>query len=210
MNSEIILSPEELFFMGRLLQAKYIDYAYVAAMHDIEQKFALFESEVKAHLVTKGILIEDFGGNIEVNAEVITVLKPVFFGETETAVEICNIGEKNYIESYRYHFLDGRITNVVGTDGKFMIRQVNQSEISDKINSLIPQAYEVECKAVAGIDKDKITRLMAVKNIVVGGAAEVKNYIEADGVIYHENKGQIECVSREQFIAETFEVVKGV
>ena len=46
-ENEITLSPEELYYLGSVLQAKYIDYAYVAAMDDIGQNYALFESEAK-------------------------------------------------------------------------------------------------------------------------------------------------------------------
>ena len=36
--NEYEISPEELFFLGALLQAKYIDYAYIAAMDDIQDQ----------------------------------------------------------------------------------------------------------------------------------------------------------------------------
>ena len=112
MNKEIVLTPEQLFFMGRLLQAKYIDYAYVAAMNDINQNFALFETEAKATLVSAGVLMEDFGGNVEVDPAVLSVLKPIFFGEIETSIDICNIGETNIVSVYKYHFHDGAVTEV--------------------------------------------------------------------------------------------------
>ncbi len=89
MEKEIILTPEELYYLGTLLQAKYIDYAYVAAMDDIGQNYKLFEKETGAALVSKGILLEDFSGNTEISEAAAGLLRPIFFGETETSIDIC-------------------------------------------------------------------------------------------------------------------------
>ena len=70
MQKEVILSPEELYDLGTRLQARYIDYAYVAAMEDIGQNYPLFERETGAALVKRGILEEDFSGTVTISAEV--------------------------------------------------------------------------------------------------------------------------------------------
>lgn len=210
MNKEIVLTPEQLFFMGRLLQAKYIDYAYVAAMNDINQNFSLFETEAKAALVSAGILMEDFSGNVEVDPTVLSVLKPIFFGETETSIDICNIGETNTVAVYKYHFHDGAVTMVTGERGKLVIKTADQIAIREKVESLISETYNAENQVVETIDKAHITRFIAFKQIHVGTTSMVKTYIESDGVFYQEKKESIESVTRTQFIADAFDVVKGV
>lgn len=210
MNKEIVLTPEQLFFMGRLLQAKYIDYAYVAAMNDINQNFALFETEAKAALVSVGALMEDFGGNVEVDSAVLSVLKPIFFGEIETSIDICNIGETNTVSVYKYHFHDGVVTEVTGEKGKLVIKTADQIAIRERIESLISCKYTAENQVVETIDKTHITRFIAFKQIHVGTASVVKNYIESDGVFYQEKEETIESVTRIQFVSDAFDIVKGV
>jgi len=210
MNKEIILTPEQLFFMGRLLQAKYIDYAYVAAMNDINQNFTLFETEAKAALVSNGILMEDFGGNVEVDPVVLGVLKPIFFGEIETSIDICNIGETNTVSVFKYHFHDGAVTMVTGEKGKLLIKVADQFTIREKVESLIADTYTATNQTVETIDKSKISRFIAFKQINVGTTSMVKTYIESDGVFYQEKEESIESVTKEQFISDAFEVVKGV
>lgn len=210
MNKEIILTPEQLFFMGRLLQAKYIDYAYVAAMNDINQNFALFETEAKAALVSTGVLMEDFGGNVEVDPAVLSVLKPIFFGEIETSIDICSIGETNTVSMYKYHFHDGAVTEVTGEKGKLIIKSADQIAIRERVESLISENYAAENKVVDTIDKAHITRFIAFKQIHVGMTSMVKTYIESDGVFYQEKEETIESVTRTQFVLDAFDVVKGV
>ena len=62
MNKEIILTPEELYYLGGLMQARSIDYAYVSAIRDTKKSYKLIAQESKAKLVDAGILMEDFGG----------------------------------------------------------------------------------------------------------------------------------------------------
>ena len=210
MNKEIVLTPEQLYYMGRVLQAKYIDYAYVAAMKDINQNFSLFETEAKASLVSAGILMEDFGGNVEIDPTVVQLLKPIFFGETETSIDIYSIGETNTVAVCKYHFHDGAVTMVTGEKGKLVVKAVDQIAIQDKVESLILQEYNAENTVVETVDKTKITKLIAFKKIHVGATSAVKTYIEADGVLYHEQENVIESVTRQQFVSSAFDVVKGV
>lgn len=211
MERETIISAEELYFLGTRLQAKYIDYAYVAAMDDIGQNYPLFEKETRASLVSKGILEEDFSGNIEINSGVSDLLKPIFFGEVETSIDICEIGKTNTVTVYKFHFYDGTITLVTGKDGKLLIRKVDSIEIQDLVQKMIPESYVFESKTVTDIPRELITRFFAFKSILVGKTAVVKTYIEADGVLYQEKDSElIETVSRETFISDANDIVKGV
>lgn len=211
MEREIIFSPEELYYLGTRLQAKYIDYAYVAAMDDIGQNYSLFEKETGAGLVNKGILEEDFGGNIEITPNVSDILKPIFFGEVETSIDICEFGNVNTVAVYKFHFNDGAITMVTGKEGKLLLRRVDQIAIQELVQNLIPETYAFEPKIVKDIPREMITRFFAFKSIKIGKTAVVKTYIEAGGVLYQERDSeQIETVSRETFITDAAEVVKGV
>ena len=210
MSKEIILTPEQLFYMGRLLQAKYIDYAYIAAMNDIDQKFALFETEAKSSLVSAGILMEDFGGNIEVDPGALNVLKPIFFGETETSIDVCNIGETTTVGVYKYHFHDGAVSMVTGDRGKLVIKATDPIGIREKVESLIDENYVADNQVVETIDKSHVTKFVVFKNTSVTGTSVVKTYIEADGVFYQEKEETIESVTREQFVEDAFDIVKGV
>lgn len=209
MKNEFVLTPEELYYMGRLMKAKYIDYAYIAAMKDVKHNYALFEKETQASLVDMGILVEDFSGEIEIDAIAYDVFKPVFFGEVETSVDVCSQGEQNEIRVNKFHFNDSNATMVTNAEDKLVIKSVDQIAIRDFVSSLISEQYDSSCVAVDKIEQDAITRVLSVKSVVVGGLSVVKLYIESDGAIYRENGERIESMTREMFIEDVYETVKG-
>ncbi len=210
MTKELLITPEELYYLGGFLQAKYIDYAYIAAMDDIGSAYALFERETKASLVASGVLMEDFSGNTEIDPIALDILKPVFFGEVETSLDVCMLGENPHVDVYKFHHCDGVITLVTGKDRKLLIKAVDDLMLKEIVNNLISEDYVVETKSAESIDKKRITRLFAVKCSVVAGAATVNTYVESDGVIYRESENGIEQVSREDFANAVYDVLKGV
>lgn len=210
MIKELILTPEELYYMGRFMQAKYIDYAYIAAMSDIRQNYALFEKEAQAALVSAGILMEDFSGNVEIDSKAAAVLKPIFFGEVETSVDICYLGETNAVSVNKFHFYDGAVTMVAGSDGKLIIRSIDKIDIHEFVSGLLSKDFAGKYETVTEFDKDKITRFIAVKSVDVGKVSVVNTYIESDGAIYHEKGSNIESITRDMFIEEAYSIVKGV
>ena len=76
------------------MQARYIDYSYIAAMDDVGKNYSVFESESEKSLSDKGCIEEDFAGEKEVNPVLECLLEPVFFGEREVSVNVCTVGEE--------------------------------------------------------------------------------------------------------------------
>ena len=210
MQKEIELTPEELYYLGSFMQAKYIDYAYVAAMSDIKQNYSLFENETKASLVSSGILMEDFSGQVEIDEETAGLLKPIFFGETETSLDICSLGDENAVSVHKFHFYDGIITMVTGNDGKLIIKSIDQVGIRTIVEGLLPDDYDVVSSIVTEVSEKTVTRFIAAKSIFIGKTSAVKTFLEADGIFYQENEDYVESLSKEMFINDIFNIVKGV
>lgn len=210
MEKVILLKPEELYYLGRFLRAKYIDYAYIASMDDIDKNYSLFESETSSSLVSKGIFSEDFSGNIEIDKEIFSLLKPIFFGQTETSLDICTIGENNTVSINKFHFLEKNITMVTGKDGNLVIKSVDEVELKEKVEGLVKDNYDVKTAICEEFDKEKATRFIAAKGTKVGQSAVVYIYLEADGIIYRESgEDELECLSREDFVNSVYKVIKG-
>lgn len=210
MDKEIILSPEELYYMGRFLQAKYIDYAYVAAMSDINHNYALFEKETRNSMIASGYIMEDFAGNVEVDQKITDLLNPIFFGEVETSLDICDIGDENTVSVYKLHFYDGVTTMVTHKDGKLLIKAIDQLGIKKMVEDLLPEGYNAETNIITEPTEKIVTRFIAVKSILVGKTSVVKTYIQADNILYQENEERIQSVSKETFISDVYGIVKGV
>ncbi len=210
MQKEIIITPEELYYLGRFLQAKYIDYAYVAALNDIGQNFSLFESETKAALVSAGILVEDFGGNVEIDKNISAILKPIFFGEVETSLDICSLGEENTVTVYKFHFHDGIVTMVTGNNGKLLIKPIDQIGIKNIVEGLLTENYNAVSGVRVEISEKTVARFVAAKSISVGKTSAVKTFLETDGVFYQEDDECVKSMSKDMFVNDIFNIIKGV
>lgn len=212
MTKEILISPKELYYLGVLLQASYIDYAYVAAMDDIGDNYELFEKETAAQLVKRGILLEDFSGNMQVNDSALELLKPIFFGTVETSLDVCILGEENKVDVLKYHFHEGHISAVIGKEEDLLIRESSMEEIKDKLEEILVKNYGcTAAEKVAVLQKEDVTRFVSIKSLDYGQKSIVKVYVEAKGILYQElEDGSIESVTREMFLASAYDILKGV
>lgn len=213
MEKKLILLPEELYFLGSLLQAKYIDYAYVAAMEDIDSNRAVYESTSRAALVNNGILTENFSGDLEVDPQALAMLKPVFFGEFEACVDISIVGSARAAGTFRFHYFEGAITMVQSTtEGKLAISSVDAEQLRSIVKDLLPVGYHLEASSqVEEIPSDKVSRIIAVKNTLIGKSAVVRLFLEADGVIYGETDSEYaQSMTAEMFENTVLDVLKEV
>lgn len=210
-EKELILTPKELYCLGGVLNAKYIDYAYIAAMDDIGQDFALFQRETTAELVDKEILLEDFSGDMEPNGAYLELLQPIFFGTVETSLDICRIGDKVEIDVCKFHFFRDAITMVKGCGETLMIKSVSQEDIRGFVKSIVTQPYEAATgEPVNNYDMTRVRRFLSAKNIDVGKSSEVRTFIEHDGVFCTEKEdGTLVCLSSDDFVNEVFNTIKG-
>lgn len=91
MLEKVTLTLEELYFLGKQMNAKYMNYAYISAMPDISQRRGLYEVRCIDGLMGKGYLEEDFFGEIIIDQELKDFLHPVFFGEKQISMEQINV-----------------------------------------------------------------------------------------------------------------------
>ena len=210
-DMELLLSPRELYCLGGVLDAKYIDYAYIAALDDIGQDFKLFQKETLASLSAKGIIMEDFGGNMEMNEEYVSLLKPIFFGSIETSLDICIISDQVTVEVYKFHFYQDRITMVKAQGEELLVKTVTPDQINEIVKALVPEDYSAPSgDTIKGFENEKVTRFFAAKNIKVGVISSVRTFIEADGVLCTEKEEEILIsLSADDFVSAVFDIVKG-
>ena len=79
MNQKTVLTPMQLFFCAKLMDAVYYDYAYLAAMPDVQKEYALHEQETMEELEDQGMIERDFDDNVEMAEDLCELLTPVFW-----------------------------------------------------------------------------------------------------------------------------------
>ena len=197
MEREIYVSPEELFFMGKYMQAAYIDYDYMKMVPDIQQNYRNRETEIRMGLIRKHYLTEDFSGNVKVDDTAELILNPVFFGQFE--VEIIIKERSGGMEWYKFHFCGHQVTEACWKDSIWHFN----SRGADKLNCLVvgflgKERNISESLLKESVDNRKIDRVMVLKNIEIGKSAACFQFLRINGGWYmSQDEMHLKCLDRE-------------
>ena len=210
MDKEIVLSAEEIFYLGKMMSAKYIDYAYVAAMTDISADLQSFEKDTQSKLVKKGYLSENFSGDIELDEEIKCILEPVFFGETETELNVCKKGDVNTVNCIKYHFYDNKITKIRTSFGDLIVTSVDsleaEKDLRDIANSL---NFSEEIKPVNDYNTEDVSVIISGKAVKIGEKSEVMAFFCVDDNVVYEENDVTHSTTKEQFLSDLGKIIRG-
>lgn len=203
------ITPEELFFLGKYMHAKYIDYEYIKQMKDLQKNYALRKDETMAALVNKGYLNEDFFGTMELEPEAEHLLTPVFLGECEAEIIMkTRLDEKK--EIYKIHFYQGDIT-VVSLQDRYLCVYANGSEQIELLkNRIIQSDYIGEKSTMSAKQLQQIfDRIVVLNKVLVGKKAAHRQILESGGIWYiGKEKGNAEGLDRSELEALWKELVE--
>ena len=144
MIEKLSVTPQQLFFLGSILNAKYIDFSYISALGIVDENVKLLESEIKADLSSKGILKENFSGDVDLDSNAKELLLPLFECEHEITIDVITSGDRTSVESYKYHFLKEKVTRVYCNDGCFDICESTFENVIDRIKGILPIGYSAD------------------------------------------------------------------
>lgn len=164
MSRKCELTPTELYFCAGLMNAKYLDYAYIQAMPDIQKQYTLHKQEALEKLEEKGLIEMDFDGRVIVDQEFEKLLRPVFFGEKESRLDM--VGHP----SIRFHMNDGEIIMSVMKGGLIELTEITDYEIYELLEEDQVEIHlsDIHVGKKSGIFtsedmKDEADKKMAVK-----------------------------------------------
>lgn len=143
MNQVKSLTSEELFFLGRQMKGPYIDYGYIAAMDDIQKSFAVHEMDNLSSLQDKGLVTEDFLGNVE-PTEKAQIYRPIFFAPEEGRLEICGPAGETKLIDLRFHIMEDSIIMTSMVKNTIQIWSFNAEELSSILDAFLdlPESSE--------------------------------------------------------------------
>lgn len=201
MVETLLLSPGELLCLGWLMKAEYIDYAYAAAAPGLGGNFHVFTKTASAAMAKRGILQEDFGGELELDPSAARLLKPIFFGGGELTVDLCKLTGDRAVTAYKFHFMGELAVMVRCQADTLAISETDSQGVLEAVAGLLPQG---QAKGAAALSPDDMTRALAVKSSCLGGAASRAMFLaDANGAIFREClEGRMEGLQTEDVLAE--------
>ena len=191
--TELTLSLEELYFLGKQIKADYLDYRYVSAMDDIGHRAALIEQKCRDELTGRGLIEENLWGDAEISEEALQFLRPVFFGPFESSCDIIRHGPQDVIATVIFHREGGEYRAAVIEEGSVKLRSVTPDDIDAFIYQLLPDKYEeMEAPQEDFVLPEERDRYIYLKNVYADGPAAVMQYFECGGYLWEE-AGEIAC-----------------
>ena len=211
MNNEITITADELFCIGKLMNAEYIDYAYIVCMNDSADDFNIREKAVKQGLIKKELVFESFSGKTDVDESLTELLLPVFYGKKETSINICTIKEQAEPDILKFHFHDGRITLIKAENGLLTLKGIRPDDIEKIVSGIFSDESEFSDGPVSETDGIRnVSAIMSVKSLVLEERSVVHVFMKSGGIWYMD-KGHntFENVSRTDFIDLVTKLFKG-
>ena len=206
MGKTIILAPQELYFLGTVLNARYIDYDYISHMPDIQKRYSVHEQETLALLTDKGYVDEDFSGNVFISDEVRELLEPVFFGEIEARLMAGEPGDGE-LDRCNFHFLENIITRVTGEDA-LTITEYGNAEFREAVENCFA-GYGRSPEAEA-FDEQKIEKVVSVICAKANVGSYRKTWLCMNGIIYQAaENGEPEAVDYDRAVQQACDFARG-
>lgn len=211
MNSEITISADELFYLGKLMNAKYIDYAYIVCLNDSADDFQIREKVVKQALIKKEFVFESFSGNIDIEESVTSLLLPVFNGKKEVSLNLCTIQDQAKADVFKFHFLNEKITYVKAENGLLKLKAIQRDEIERIVSEIFFDESEFTDKSMSVVNElTNVSALFSAKSLVLEEHSVVYVFVKSEGIWYMDKGHNVfESIQREELIDLVVRLFKG-
>lgn len=205
MENAIKLTAEELYYLGGLMQAKYIDYDYISAMGDIQKNYRMYESNAVDGLAGKGLIEEDFSGEITVFVSIEELLSPVFFGDFEAEIDICGVQEDSR-KIVKLHTDQDKTTLVELDENQLVLKKMQGNDVVEYGKDIFGFLKD-ETDENIEFDEQKVSEIYILKNTVIGGESDVRILFRIENSVFMEDENEEIKRINDQDIIQTIQSV---
>ena len=205
MENAIKLTAEELYYLGGQMQAKYIDYDYISAMGDIQKNYRMYESNAVDGLAGKGLIEEEFSGEITVSVSIEEVLSPVFFGDFESEIDICGVQEDSR-KIVKLHTDQDKTTLVELDENQLVLKKMQGNDVVEYGKDIFGFLKD-ETDENIEFDEQKVSEIYILKNTVIGGESDVRILFRIENSVFMEDENEEIKRINDQDIIQTIQSV---
>lgn len=205
MENAIKLTAEELYYLGGQMQAKYIDYDYISAMGDIQKNYRMYESNAVDGLAGKGLIEEDFSGEITVSVSIEELLSTVFFGDFEAEIDICGVQEDSR-KIVKLHTDQDKTTLVELDENQLVLKKMQGNDVVEYGKDIFGFLKD-ETDENIEFDEQKVSEIYILKNTVIGGESDVRILFRIENSVFMEDENEEIKRINDQDIIQTIQSV---
>ncbi|MBR1759328.1 MAG: hypothetical protein IJ744_11495 [Lachnospiraceae bacterium] len=141
MLTQMHLTPEELYFLGKRLSGEYLDYAYLAMMRDIGQKRAMEMDQISAALGEKGYLSETLWGEEEVPEDVRAFLAPVFSSGRQMRIQVIKDNPTPTVQTMWLHLGEAHHVVCIPVENELHLQKITEEELPGVFLAALPEDF---------------------------------------------------------------------
>ena len=209
MVKKLQLTPEELFYLGKLYEGKFLNYSYIQVMEDMGNARS-FKGKCKDILIEKGIINENLLGDMSFDEDIKQFLRPIYFGEFCSTVEIYDVETKTK-KVINFHFENTNGLMVWMEKDNYQISSVTETELKQLVYKLMPEKYnESNPPEALEVSEDTLKRVLVFKNIQIGDTAEINVYYDFNSYLCEKDAdNKINVLSPKCFWEKALNCLKG-
>jgi hypothetical protein len=182
MEEKLILTPEQLYFLGAVMEAESINYDYIAAMGEVQRNYSRAQRKSMDDLARAGLLRMRLGGEAVLRPAVEKLLHPVFFGRKESSLEIFRLGKEKIHDIFRFHWSQSAVTQVQQTKDRLILNACGPEQLEALVAEQVcgterPMRLEQ-------LFEENVTRILAAKRATVGEGSTGVVLFEVFGGLY--------------------------
>lgn len=184
---EVLLTAEEIYYIGKKINGRFLDYDYIASMADFGRIRNMKMEEIVDSLVRKRYAEEDLFGNVDIDPQVLDFIYPVYNSIFESELSVIEGAEPKI--RYKFHIMDDQSVAVCGTGHEYRICRSDSRSRLELLRALTGIQQDAG-EAPSEITMDQAENILITKGMLIGTEAAVYLYGIANEAFYAPDKVQ--------------------
>ena len=208
MEERITLRFEELFFLGELMKAEYMDYSYIAAMGEIQRGYEVIRGKCLQSLARRRIITQRLSGEVTVQPQARELLNNVFFGKLETRLDLDETAQDTERQTWRYHSLNGA-TTLVRTEGEKLSLEPSTAAQQQAMLRRLIGVHPGDIRSADRLKPSAVSRTLFAQRAEIGAGSRSALLVEQNGGLYAADGDRLTGISDTQGETLLLNILKG-
>ncbi len=190
------ISPEELFFLGKMMEARYLDYEYIKMLPDMQNDIRwirLAEKEAIRSLSRKQYLKEYFSGKTEIEEGLKSLLECLFERSFIADIYMVELGELQKEQRHKYHFYADRVAKVGIQNKELTLTSVGKGYLREWKNNVFGEYHNTRDEELEWQEsmKPQVSHMLQLRSISIGQSAFSYQLIKMGEYWYQVEKNEV-------------------
>ena len=199
------LSLPELVCIGYAMEAETLEQGYLDALDEAPADIIERVDELNQALESRGIIRRFMSGRVTVKTEYEELLRPIFFGERVTALDVGVLtpGAQS-AEFIRVHYMGEECVRTVMEGDMLTVCEAQPEEVRRMVTNRLPEKLE---PGTGEPTEDKLDVLIAAKDLRISGESTQEHFAISGTELYKIEVNGFEGIDRTAAMQKLIETI---